>query len=115
MIFNVTYFTSVELIVLKVSQYVTQLVSCCILHAHLTLRLVNLGIRDCGLRTVISLAVVITCLIPFCREVYAWLMSRRAVGIRRIRSSVDGLGVRVIWIRYSVTINISNTLRCCKA
>ena len=61
--------------------------------------LVNLGIRDCGLRTVTSLDVVISCSMPLFQLIQAWLMRCRAVGVRGISSSADGFGVLVLWIR----------------
>ena len=93
---SLSCFTSVDFIVLHVYRYMTRSVLQCVLRARLTLCLVYFDIYDCDMRMVTSLTVVVICAMHFVQLTYTWLMRRRGVGIRKISSMVDGLGVLVM-------------------
>ena len=77
----------VELIILKVSRYVTRSVSHCVRCARLDLRLVCVCLFGFGVRTVTSLALAIIFSISLCQLALVLLMRQRERGVRRIRSS----------------------------
>ena len=70
---------------------------------------------ECGLRTMINLAVIIICSIPRCQLAHTLLMRYHDVGVRGMSSVTGGLGIILWCVRYSVAVKWSSCVRWSEA